>query len=43
MEVVYNNMINNIKSLEDYGICQKWVNAFSDFFSQIRDIAYDRL
>lgn len=43
MEIVYNNMINNINSLVDYGICKEWVNAFSDFFSQIREIAYDRL
>ena len=43
MEIVYNNMISNIKSLVDYGICKEWVNAFSDFFSQIREIAYDRL
>lgn len=43
METVYNNMIYNINSLLDYGICKEWVNAFSDFFSQIREIAYERL
>lgn len=43
MEIVYNNMISNINSLVEYGICKEWINAFSDFFSQIRDIAYDRL
>lgn len=43
MEIVYNNMITNINSLLNYGICEEWINAFTDFFSQIREIAYNRL
>lgn len=43
MEIVYTNMITNINSLRNYGICEDWINSFSDFFSQIRDIAYNRL
>ena len=43
MEIVYNNMVANINSLLEYGVCEEWINAFTDFFSQIREIAYERL
>lgn len=43
MENVYNNMIENIHYLSNYGVCYEWIEAFSDFMAQIRKIAYQRL
>lgn len=40
---VYDNLLDNIKTLEKYGVHNKWIDAFLDFINYAKMIAYKKL
>lgn len=43
LKIVYENLLDNIASLEKYGLNHKLINAFIDFIEYAREIAFSKL